>query len=659
MTWSGLARPALIATALCGVLATRVFVDITPVRVKVVETAMAAVAGTVHVDAKGAPRIEQLAAPFAVIARIRGGTASPELLTIRMDGQTVCQFAVTGPESERIDCAMPDGWQADAGHQIDISGPSSSWTLEYLELATHHGATRGFDLVFVPASFARYTTPAAGWIAVAWLALILAIALAQPPDLPRWARAIHRVLAALVVALLAISVLSPVVSPYLVLLSGRAFLRSAVVLLAPEIWSIGRWLHRGETLWARRLACVTVAAVVLAAYASIVSQRLRDSYDGNYSGFLQIAQERFERNPLINGRDEVRRSLVLQTSGGGYDGQFMYFATYDPFMRRFKDHPATYGEFIDTPPYRFGRIGFSLLTKLASADSWQLYPATMMALILGAVFTCALLLAVAASDAGATPWWGALALVIPGFWQSVQLALPEPVAAAFLLGGYLCAVRSRSMWAGCLFAASLLIRETGIILVICVAGAAWLDGRRRDAFAVTAISVLPIIAWKLYVTAILFPDWGIRSLYYNPNNVGVPFVGIAALWAELRSGRYYAQFPEVARAATWLPVLLAGASGLAIWLALKAKSAAGVAAILFAGVALSLNYPAVWVHENNAQRVTFDLFIMLALLSVAWHRYPAALRASVIVFWAMSGGFVFWLAHDADYVRQAVTGLVL
>ena len=39
----------------------------------------------------------------------------------------------------------------------------------------------------------------------------------------------------------------------------------------------------------------------------------------------------------------------------------MYFATFDPLLRVYRNSPITYRRFMDAPPYRFGRIGFSLL----------------------------------------------------------------------------------------------------------------------------------------------------------------------------------------------------------------------------------------------------------------------------------------------------------
>ena len=63
-------------------------------------------------------------------------------------------------------------------------------------------------------------------------------------------------------------------------------------------------------------------------------------------------------------------------------------------------------------PYRFSRVGFSLLTKLFSGDRWALYPATMTWLILISLLACGFVFALIACDAGAHPAWGLLIAVV-------------------------------------------------------------------------------------------------------------------------------------------------------------------------------------------------------------------------------------------------------
>ncbi|HLQ46923.1 MAG TPA: hypothetical protein VK137_19415, partial [Planctomycetaceae bacterium] len=141
--------------------------------------------------------------------------------------------------------------------------------------------------------------------------------------------------------------------------------------------------------------------------------------------------------PLLKDRDDIRRSLALE-EGGGYDGEFLYFEVYDPFLWRFRDRPSEYRAFIDAPPYRFGRIGFSWLAKVFSANRWQWYPPTMVWLVFLSIIACAMILGLLAVDAGLSPALAVLVVLVPGFWQSLQSGLPEPVAAATLLGGHLC-----------------------------------------------------------------------------------------------------------------------------------------------------------------------------------------------------------------------------
>jgi LPXTG-site transpeptidase (sortase) family protein len=80
------------------------------------------------------------------------------------------------------------------------------------------------------------------------------------------------------------------------------------------------------------------------------------------------------------GREDIAQSVRFSPDGG-YDGQFFYFMTFDPFLTAFRHEPQRYGEYIDFPPYRYGRIGFSLLTKVFSGDRPAWYPATMVALV--------------------------------------------------------------------------------------------------------------------------------------------------------------------------------------------------------------------------------------------------------------------------------------
>jgi hypothetical protein len=385
---------------------------------------------------------------------------------------------------------------------------------------------------------------------------------------------------------------------------------------------------------------------------------MRDDYGGNYSGFIQLSLARFNNDPMLRDRSDIRESLILWNNGG-YDSQFMYVEIYDPFLRAYSDRPAVYREYIDAPSYRYGRIGFPLLTKIFSADRWQQYPAVMMWLILGALATCGLLLSLIARAQGGSGAWGLAAILIPGFWVSLQTALPEPIAVALLLAGYWWFLDGRLGWSGAAFALSLLVRETGGALVIAVAGALLMSRGWKTALRFAAVALVPIVVWRLYVAWILFPDLGREALFLKGDGFAAPFGGFVDLWTRIFRGEYFPEIATLARAGVLCPLLIGGAFALAIAFAAVAPGPLSVAAVVYATMAISLPYSSVWSHVMNGQRATYELFITLALLTVGIGGRPLVLRAALIAFWIGAAAYIFYGGFDAEYIRDAIfRGLV-
>jgi hypothetical protein len=659
LTRTGLFRAALLSGALCVVLATRVAVSFEPWRLKIVQTPVVPISGTVTVDAVSTPGSADLEPPLAVIARLRNDSRTSQRFDIQIDGGLVCRPTVPGAASRRVDCTLSNGWVGTRHHTVIVASSNPTWTLEYLEVATHHGATRSHDLVILPALSHRYGRTSYLWIGLAWLAL--GALLLVPARLPRRGglRALYRVGTAVVVLFLALVLVSRFVSPYVILLSPSGFLAYTSLLVAPQLWSV----YRIASTRAQETGCSHVASAacallfILAAFGSVFGGRLADSYHGNYSGFLHISRETFDRNPLLKDRDDVRRSLVLEDPGG-YDGQFSYYEVYDPFLQRFSDRPSEYRAFIDAPPYRFGRIGYSLLAKALSADRWQWYPPTMVWLVFLSIVACGILLGLMAVDAGLTPAFAALVVLVPGFWQSLQSGLPEPIAAATLLGGYLCV--SRRWWYGgaMLFGLSLLIRETGVLFVLSVAGAALVSERPRDIARFLLLSLGAVCLWRLYVGWMLVGDWGAEAFLFNPHDFVLPFSGIVKLWSTIARGQYYPAVSDLSRAGIWYPVLLVAAATFAAVAAFAVPSAASIAAVCYAVIALSLNFDSMWVQVGNAQRGTFELFVMLALVSLKFRSFGRLARWMLIVFWGFSAAYVFFGAFDAFYIRAELLSTI-
>jgi len=647
----------VLASALASVVATRGFDRFTGVRSKQVTESMPAVQGAVNVSVASRGAAQALRPPFAFIARLRNDTVDTASFSVDVDGQRICQPRVGPQTASWIYCVVTGAWPAGPSHDVVFRSAATVWSLEYLELATHDGGTNGVQAMFVvPVGSRSFSKPSAAAIVGSWLFVFGLFLLPFPDRMPRLVLVAYWVVAGLIgIALLAI-VLAPWVSPFAIIVSTGTLLRWALILALPGVLRQGpaillRWAGMGQD-WAPTAACLMVALAVSGGYLAVMLHVLRD-VGGNYSGLLQIDQAVFDQNPLLQTRQDVRATLVLRP--GGYDGQFMYFAAFDPFMRAFRTDPARYRRVMDSPPYRFGRIGFAWLTDVASLGRWPRYPGTMVWLVLGGIGATTIGITVAARYASVSPAWGLVVLLVPGFWQSLQTGLPEPIAAAFLVFGYLAWTRDWWLGAGLLLAASLLVRETGVVLVVILAAATYVRGERRSALTMAVLALGPVVLWRLYMCWVLYPDWGLAGFFYNPHDLGLPFAGFVELWARIRGGTYV---HGVERAGIWYPLVLASFWVFALVVAAVRRTPLAWATAVYGTIAISLNYASIWVHVGNGQRGTYELFVLFALSTVTLAGRSRAWRIGVTAVWGLAGTYVFWTTFDAPMIRESILSAI-
>jgi hypothetical protein len=86
----------------------------------------------------------------------------------------------------------------------------------------------------------------------------------------------------------------------------------------------------------------------------------------------------------------------------------------------------------------------------------------------------------------------------------------------------------------------------------------------------------------------------------------------------------------------------------------KAPSAVNVAALLYSVMAVCLNYLMIWVHVGNAQRGTYEVFVALALSTLAFKQHPRAVRFAMSGFWCATGAYVMFGAFDAGSLRTTL-----
>jgi hypothetical protein len=227
---------AAVAGALAFVLAARTFVAFDGVRVKMLQTALPADGGVARVESD-TPEANRLVPPFAVIVRLRNDTATSQEFAIQLDRQPVCRVTIEPGRSSRADCVMHGEWQPSGTHEMTVASSASSWALEYAELATHHGRSNGLlDVRVIPAGARTPVPPAPVWIAIGWLVMAAGILLA-PVQLPRWLRVSHLALSVAIVVLIGLALVSPWVSPYLVVISATAYGEWLGLLAAPRLWA--------------------------------------------------------------------------------------------------------------------------------------------------------------------------------------------------------------------------------------------------------------------------------------------------------------------------------------------------------------------------------------------------------------------------------------
>jgi hypothetical protein len=521
-------------------------------------------------------------------------------------------------------------------HRANVS---PDFTPRSSELTNARGFARGVvNLVILPddAPFRA----AARWTSAAIGGLCLLLAVMKPHA--RWTHGRLRLLPIGGCGFLLAVALSPYLSAYRVVLAPRTFALGVALIFAARV--AGR-VPALSARW-RPIASGTLAA---AFFASAMFQTLGD-YGSNYSGFIRLARDVASRSPYLEERPDLARSLV--TYDAGYDGQFMYLMAFDPLLQRFQDRPQAYSAFIDSPPYRYGRIGFSAMIRLASLGRPEWYPVVMMWLILAAHLALGTLLARFAAHHG-TPAFAALSYIaIPAFMSSLMSALPEALAAAGLVAGVFFWQLGRILPAAAAFGAALLVRETAVVVVaMCLLWSGWRGGEWKRSALLLAGALAPVCLWRLFVAGRFFPDFGWAALVTNPGDLGVPFSGLGELWlAGLRGTQ---PSPEVAGALVFPLILIAAILlGSAMWRARRGPLEA--AALVYGLVAISLNYEKIWSHLPSGERGTFELFICLLLLLLGSAGRPAWIGRSLTAFFAGVAIYTFFIAPDAATSRAAL-----
>jgi hypothetical protein len=153
---------------------------------------------------------------------------------------------------------------------------------------------------------------------------------------------------------------------------------------------------------------------------------------------------------------------------------------------------------------------------------------------------------------------------------------------------------------------------------------------------------------------VFWARYGTYAILPHPDDVGLPLAGVWHLWTTIVNGGYFGGSMVMARAGIAFALLSTAAAVLAWALAVRRPSAVTVAAAGYALLVIVFNYKSVWLSVANAERLSVDLFVAIALVSVQPLRATTVLPRTIRLFWAASACHVFALTFDASVIRDGL-----
>ncbi len=223
---------------------------------------------------------------------------------------------------------MTGAWPAGVTHDLVVTSPAPAWSLQYLELSSHDGASSGANQLFViPKASTPFSPPSSVEVMVFWFATLGLFLLPVAARLPRAVRIFYGLAVAAIGTLLVLMVLAPWLSRFSIVVSWATLGRFALVLALPALWRVGAGVvTHGAARQAIRVGGARPARPrggprSFLPFVFVMRERLRGTYLGNYSGFVQIGEVFVDQSPYIAHEPDVRRTLVVEE--GGYGSQFM------------------------------------------------------------------------------------------------------------------------------------------------------------------------------------------------------------------------------------------------------------------------------------------------------------------------------------------------
>jgi hypothetical protein len=382
-----------------------------------------------------------------------------------------------------------------------------------------------------------------------------------------------------------------------------------------------------------------VGFIVFLFFLGSMLHTLRE-YHGNYSGFLRISQEMAAKNPFLKSNPKLLNQLMI-VNDSGYDGALFYSMTFDPFTTKL-NNTHEYENVVAAPVFRYRRILFVWITHFVSFGNPYSFPKTMVYLLLFSHFVGSVLLAKTFRFFGKSPYLGLLWILIPAFSVSLRYATPESIAAVFVVGAYYSYLKDRIVLSTVLFALASLTRETPLLFLTILAAVEFRKRQPKIGLLLLS-SALPYLLWRIWVTYKFVPVYGWSGFFFEPPNLTLPFIGIAQLYQTIMSSAY---IKHLVPAGIIFPLLLGSLFLIGILSLRNRNPAVTISLIAYSALSLCLSYQKIWIHVGNAERQTYEVFLLAILLFVQMKPEQRLLRKIVLAFFCVLFLFDFLLMSE-------------
>lgn len=203
----------------------------------------------------------------------------------------------------------------------------------------------------------------------------------------------------------------------------------------------------------------------------------------------------------------------------GYDGQFGYYIAMQPNPRIVSSH-------LDVPAYRYQRILLPVLARIFSSGNpqwipWWLVILPLLGQVVGVAFVAKII-----QDQEHNPLFALIYGLNAGSLLSIRVALPEPLAYAFVAGA-LYAIRKQNYWIGALcFALAFFTKEVTLVFGGAILVWLLLERQWKSSSILLLVSFLPFALWQGWLWR-TFGQMGIGSGgEYASSFEWIPFMGL-------------------------------------------------------------------------------------------------------------------------------------